>query len=453
MDDYKLENNSFLDSVRSQINVDGGYDPELYTKYNVKRGLRNADGTGVVVGMTRVGDVRGYNSIEGEKVPAEGRLFYRGIDVYDIVSACQKEGRFGFEEVCYLLLTGKLPNETELQNINKYLGEHRQLPNGFTEDMIMKAPSTNLMNKIARSVMSSYSYDENPDDTSLSNVLRQSLNLIAQLPTMAAYAYQAKAHYYDGKSLYIHSPQKELSTAENLLFLTRPDSSYTKQEAEVLDLCLMIHAEHGGGNNSTFTIRVVSSTGTDTFAAVTSAINSLKGPKHGGANHKTIAMVDDIKENIFDITSESELYDYLVKILKKEAFDKSGLVYGMGHAVYTLSDPRAVLLKEKAEELALATGHEKEFKLYSNIEKLTPKAFKEVRGVDKVMCANVDLYSGFVYSMLKIPPELFTPIFAISRLPGWCAHRIEEITVDPKIIRPAYKNVCKQRDYVLLNAR
>ena len=448
-----LSESEFINSLCNKVNTEGKYESSLYSKYNVKRGLRNADGTGVVVGMTRVGDVRGYYTSEGEKVPDEGRLFYRGIDVYDIVAGCQQDSRFGFEECCYLLLTGNLPSEQELENVKGYLGAHRQLPPGFTEDMIMKAPSNNLMNKIARSVMSAYSYDENPDETTPGNVLRQSLNLIAQLPTMAAYAYQAKAHYFDGKSLYIHSPQKELSTAENILFMIRPDTRFTRQEAEVLDLCLMLHAEHGGGNNSSFTVRVVSSTGTDTYAAVTAAINSLKGPKHGGANLKTMAMVEDIKENLDDLTDEKALYDYLVKILKKEAFDRSGLIYGMGHAVYTLSDPRAVLIKQKAEELAAATGHTREFTLYSNIEKLTPKAFKETTGKDKVMCANVDLYSGFVYSMLKIPPELFTPIFAISRLPGWCAHRMEELSMDPKIIRPAYKNVGGVRRYTNIKAR
>lgn len=450
-DNEKYE--SFLESLCGVVGAVKSNDPQLYTKYNVKRGLRNADGTGVVVGMTRVGDVRGYHTEDGEKIPEEGRLFYRGYDVYDIVNAARNEGRFGFEECCFLLLTGQLPNVHELAEVKEYLGNHRYLPFGFTEDMIMKAPSRNIMNKIARSVMASYSYDDNPDDTSLINVLRQSLNLIAQLPTIAAYSYQAKSYYFDNKSLVIHTPNPELSTSENFLAMIRPDSVYTRQEAELLDLCMMLHAEHGGGNNSSFTIRVVSSTGTDTYAAVTSAINSLKGPKHGGANHKVMAMVEDIKEHVNDIGDEEEIYRYLIKILKGEAFDNTGLIYGMGHAVYTLSDPRAVMLREKAEELAYATGFHKEYKLYNIIEKLTPKAMAELRGHDVIICANVDLYSGFVYSMLGIPPELFTPLFAIARLPGWCAHRIEELTVDPRIIRPAYKNVGGTKQYTVLSAR
>lgn len=443
----------FLAEVGSYASVDKKIEPKYYEKYNVKRGLRNADGTGVVVGITRVGDVRGYIVEESEKVPIEGRLLYRGIDVYDIVNGCQRSNRYGFEECVYLLLTGRLPTAEQLDALRNYLDDNRALPPGFAEDMIMKAPSPNLMNKIARSVMAAYSYDENPDDTSIENVVRQSLNLIAQLPTMAAYAYQAKSHYYDGNSLYLHSPQKGLSTSENLLYMIRPDSRFTKLEAEVLDLCLILHAEHGGGNNSSFTIHVVTSTGTDTYAVIASAINSLKGPKHGGANHKVMEMVANIKENVSDWTDENELLQYLVKILRKEAYDRSGLIYGMGHAVYTLSDPRAVLLKEKAEELAAATGRMKEYTLYTNIEKLAAKAFEIVRGEEKVMCANVDLYSGFVYSMLNIPEALYTPIFAISRMAGWCAHRIEELVVGQKIIRPAYKNISGTKMYTELEAR
>ena len=443
----------FIDMLCSEPSAAKSNDPSLYLKYNVKRGLRNADGTGVVVGMTRVGDVRGYHIDDGDKIPEEGRLYFRGYNIYDIVSAVQREKRFGYEECCYLLLTGNLPDKTRLDELRQYLGSHRQLPYGFTEDMIMKAPSRNLMNKIARSVMASYSYDDNPDDTSLRNVYRQSLNLIAQLPTMAAYAYQAKAYYYDNRSLYIHSPQPDLSTAENILYMLRPDSKFRESEAEILDLALMLHAEHGGGNNSSFTMRVVSSTGTDTYAAVAAAINSLKGPKHGGANHRTVSMVEEMKQNISDINDKDQVYKYLLKILRGEAFDGTGLVYGMGHAVYTLSDPRAVLLKQKAEEMAAETGREREFRLLSLIEELTPSAYLEVRGKDNVKCANVDLYSGFVYSMLGIPADLYTPMFAIARLPGWCAHRIEELNVDPKIIRPAYKNVCKPRPYKDIDSR
>lgn len=448
-----MDDKLFLDNICDKIDLGGKISHDVFTKYNVKRGLRNADGTGVVVGLTRVGDVKGYYFNGEEKVPDDGKLFYRGIDVHDIVKACESEHRFGFEEVCYLLLTGELPNKEQLASMNEYLGSHRTLPPGFTEDMILKAPSSNIMNKIARNVMTIYSYDDNPDDTSLKNVLRQSLDLIAQLPTMAAYAYQAKNHYYDGNSLWIHRPDPKLSTAENILLLIRPDMKYTRQEAEILDLCMILHAEHGGGNNSSFTIRVVSSSGTDTYAAVTSAINSLKGPKHGGANLKTMAMFDDIKANVDDWSDENKIKDYLAKILNKEAFDKSGLIYGIGHAVYTKSDPRAILLKEKAKDLAWSVGREKEFELYNTVEKLAPSVFKEVTGKSKIVCANVDFYSGFVYDMLRIPTALYTPIFAMSRLPGWCAHRIEELTLDPRIIRPAYKNIGVSKDYINLEDR
>ncbi|MBE7065361.1 MAG: citrate/2-methylcitrate synthase [Ruminococcaceae bacterium] len=426
---------------------------DLYNKYNVKRGLRNADGTGVLVGLTRVGEVRGYIIDENEKVPIDGRLLYRGIDVYDLCAGCRKDGRFGYEECIYLLLTGKLPNKSELDTFTQYLADNRSLPNGFAEDMILKAPSSNIMNKIARSVLAAYSYDENPDDLSISNVLRQSLLLIAQLPVMVSYAYQAKSHYYDGNSLYIHRPERNMSTAENILHMIRPDGKFTKLEAEILDLALILHAEHGGGNNSSFTIRVVSSSGTDTYAAVSSAIDSLKGPKHGGANLKVMDMIDDIKAHVDDCTDEDKMFDYLCKILRKEAYDHTGLVYGMGHAVYTMSDPRAVLLKEKATELATVMGKEDEFKLYQNIEKLTPKAFELIRGKSKVMCANVDLYSGFVYSMLNIPRDLYTPLFAVSRVAGWAAHRIEELIAGQKIIRPAYKNIGGRQSYADLDCR
>ena len=442
-----------LAEVCHAATYDKSIDISMYNKVNVKRGLRNADGTGVLVGLTRVGEVRGYIIDENEKVPTEGRLLYRGIDVYDLVGGCRRDGRFGFEECVYLLLSGKLPTKDELDSLSSYLSEKRILPPGFAEDMILKAPSANLMNKIARSVLAAYSYDENPDDLSIENVMKQSLLLIAQLPVMVAYAYQAKSHYYDGNSLFIHRPQKDLTTAENILHMIRPDGKFTRLEAEILDLNLMIHAEHGGGNNSSFTIRVVTSTGTDTYAAVSAAISSLKGPKHGGANLKVMDMIDDIKAHVEDCTDEEQMFDYLCKILRKEAYDHSGLVYGMGHAVYTMSDPRAVLLKEKAEELAHVMGKEDEFKMYENIEKLTPKAFETVRGQRKVMCANVDLYSGFVYSMLNIPRELYTSLFAVARVAGWTAHRIEELVAGQKIIRPAYKNIGGRQEYTELSDR
>ncbi len=426
---------------------------ELYTTYNVKRGLRNADGSGVLVGLTKVGEVHGYVLDENEKLPVYGSLRYRGIDVEEIVHACRHEKRFGYEEVAYLLLFGRLPSKSALDKFNAYLGSKRKLPPNFTEDMILKAPSANIMNKLARCVLASYSYDPNPDDNSLENVLRQSFELIARMPVFIAHAYQAKSHYYDGKSLVIHTPVPELSTAENFLHLMRADNEYTQLEAEILDLSLILHAEHGGGNNSAFTTHVVSSTGTDTYSAIAAAIGSLKGPKHGGANAKVMEMIEDFKANITDINDEKQIREHIVKILKKEAFDRSGLVYGIGHAVYTKSDPRAVLLREYALALAKHKGMEDEFYLYDIIAKNTPQLFSEIKNSDKVVAPNVDFYSGFVYKMLNIPPEVYTPIFAMSRIVGWCAHRIEEITVSDRIIRPAYKAVMKKTEYVPIDER
>ncbi len=420
---------------------------ELYEKYNVKRGLRNADGTGVVVGLTEIGEVHGYIMEEGDKIPHPGRVRYRGYDLYDIVEGFQQEERYGFEETSFLLLFGKLPTKKELEDFSYYLGQHRELPIGFTEDMILKAPSGDIMNKLARSVLASYTFDEAPDSLEVDNIVKQSMSLIAQFPVMAAYAYQAKNHYFDKKSLYIHAPDSSLSTAENILRLLRPNKKFSKLEAEILDLSLVIHAEHGGGNNSAFTMHVVSSSNTDTYSAISSAIGSLKGPLHGGANIKVRMMMEDAMSKIKNWDDPKEVQTYINKILQKKGFDKSGLVYGMGHAIYTISDPRAVLLKKKARSLAKEKGREKEFQLYHLIETLTPKLFKEHKQTDRVMCANVDLYSGFVYSMLNIPREMFTPIFAIARIPGWCAHRIEEIVSGGKIIRPAYKGVAKKKMY------
>lgn len=428
-------------------------EPELYNTYNVKRGLRNADGSGVLVGLTKVGEVHGYVLDEGEKLPIYGSLRYRGIDVEDIVRACRKEKRFGFEEVAYLLLFGSLPTKEVLEKFRAYLGSIRELPPNFTEDMILKAPSRDIMNKLARSVLALYSYDEDPDNNSLENVLRQSFELIARFPEIIAHAYQAKSHYHDGKSLILHTCVPEYSTAQNFLHLMRPDNKFTPLEAELLDLALILHAEHGGGNNSAFTTHVVSSSGTDTYSAIAAAIGSLKGPKHGGANAKVMGMIEDFKANITDITDEKQIREHIVKLLNKETYDRSGLIYGIGHAVYTKSDPRAVMLRESALALAKQKGMEDEFYLYDIIAKNTPKLFAEIKGSDKVIAPNVDFYSGFVYKMLNIPPEVYTPIFAMSRIVGWCAHRIEEITVSDRIIRPAYKAVSRKSRYVPLEER
>ncbi len=427
---------------------------EIYDRYNVKRGLRYKDGTGVMAGLTSIGEVSGYYIEDGEKCPAPGHLRYRGYELKDLVSNCEKEKRFGFEEVAYLLLFAELPTVDELKRFSEYLGQKRILPEGFTEDMILKAPSNNIMNKLGRCILSSYSYDDNPDDTSLGNILRQSVSIIARLPVMAEYGYQAKKHYYDGESLVLHMPQPHLSTAENILYMLRNDNKYTFEEASLLDSMLMVHAEHGGGNNSAFTTRVVSSTGTDTYSALAAAIGSLKGPKHGGANEKVMAMMNNIESNVKDWEDKEEIEAYIEKIIRKEAFDGSGLVYGMGHAIYTMSDPRAEIIREKAERLVKNDPEKyKEFNLYRYIEELTPIVFKRVKNVDKAMCANVDLYSGFVYKILGIPEEMYTPLFAISRIVGWCAHRIEEVHACGRIIRPAYKSISKSRKYISMNAR
>jgi len=421
---------------------------ELYEKYSVKRGLRNSDGTGVLVGLTEIGQVHGYIMDEGEKVSVPGVLRYRGIDVKDIVSGFQKEKRFGFEETAFLLLFGYLPGSQELEDFAARLGELRELPKNFIEDMILKAPSTDIMNKIGRSVLSLYSFDDSADSTDIPNVLRQSVQLISRFPSIAAYAYQAKNHYYGGASLYLHKPDPTRSTAENMLMMIREDQSYTEQESEILDLCLVLHAEHGGGNNSAFTTHVVSSSGTDTYSAIAAAVGSLKGPLHGGASGMVRTMMQDIMANVKKWTDEEEVSGYVRKILTKEAFDNKGLIYGMGHAVYTKSDPRAELLKIKAEELARTAGREEEFELYRIVEKVTPFIFEEVTGNTKDLCANVDFYSGFVYCSLNLPRELFTPIFAVARIAGWCAHRVEELVSGGRIIRPAYRSITRTRPYL-----
>ena len=425
---------------------------DAYRNDRVKRGLRNSDGTGVLAGLTKVCQVHGYIMYEDEKIPDEGKLTYRGIDVSEMVSACERENRFGYEETCYLLLFGKLPTRAELDDFKKMVGQMRTLPDGFLEDVIMYSPSNNIMNKLARSVLAMYSYDNDPDSIDLYNLIRQSMLLFSQVPTMMAYAYEAKNHYFNGKSLIIHNPRADLSTAENILHMIRPDNGFTDLEAKVLDLALMLHAEHGGGNNSTFTTRVVSSSNTDTYSAIAAAIGSLKGPKHGGANAKVVEMIEDFKGSLTDITDKDQVASHIEKLFNREAFDRSGLIYGMGHALYTKSDPRAVALKRKAEELAYVTGNTEEFKLYNLIEELTPEIFTRRKGRSYI-CANVDLYSGFVYKCLNIPNELYTPLFAVARMAGWCAHRIEEIIYDGKIIRPAYKHVCKKGIYVPMDER
>lgn len=426
---------------------------ELFTKYQVKRGLRDIDGRGVLVGLTEIGDVRSYIVEENEMVPIPGKLLYRGIDISDIVNGFMKNDCFGFEETCYLLLFGSLPTKQELKEFEELLAEYRNLPDDFVRDMILKMPSRDIMNSIARSVLTFYSLDDSADDTTIENVLKQCLRLIACFPLMAVYGYQAYSHYHDNNSLYIHSPQPNLSTAENILYMLRSDSQYTKLEASLLDLALVLHAEHGGGNNSSFVTHVVTSSGSDTYSVMAAALGSLKGPRHGGANIKVVQMFEDIKQNVKDWNDDHEVEEYLIKLLNKEAFDRSGLIYGIGHAVYSISDPRAVIFKEYVEKLAKEKGFEDEYNLYAKVEKLAPEVVGRIRKMYKGVSANVDFYSGFVYRMLDIPPELFTPIFAISRISGWSAHRIEEIVNAGKIIRPAYKSVVKRKAYVDLKER
>jgi citrate synthase len=449
----KTPKDPFLTELTKIAKLNNKIAPQLYEQYNVKRGLRNADGTGVLAGLTQIGDVHGYIVSEGEKVAVEGRLRYRGMEIEDLVAGSQKEKRHGFEETAYLLMFGELPNKKELNQFCKLLGKYRDLPEGFTENMILKAPSCNIMNKLARSVLAAYSYDKMPEDRSLKNILRQCIGLIARFPTFAAYGYQAKSHYYDKGSLYIHTPNEKLSTAENFLLLTRPDKKYTKLEADLLDLCLILHAEHGGGNNSTFTTHVVASTDTDVYSVIAAALGSLKGYKHGGANIQVIEMMEDIKRNVKKYDDEGEIADYLSKIVRKEAFDGTGLIYGLGHAVYTISDPRTSLIRKQAAKLAKEKDLQWEFDLYELVERLSPDIFQQVKKSDKKVCSNVDFYSGFVYKMLDIPPELYTPIFAISRISGWCAHIIEECVSGGRIVRPAYKNISEKRDYTPMNKR
>lgn len=431
----------------------GSINPELYTKYEVKRGLRDINGKGVLAGLTEISEVRSYTIVDSEMIPCEGKLFYRGVDIDEIVGGFIKEKRFGFEEATYLLLFGELPNREQLDGFQKLLAAYRTLPTSFVRDIILKAPSPDMMNTLARSVLTLYSYDDKANDISIPNVLRQSLQLIALFPMLAVYGYQAYSHYHDGNSLFIHAPRPELSTAENILHTLRPDSKYTELEAKILDVALVLHAEHGGGNNSTFTTHVVSSSGTDTYSTIAASLGSLKGPKHGGANIKVVQMFEDMKRNIANWKNEDEVASYLKKLLHKEAFDRAGLIYGMGHAVYSLSDPRANIFKGFVERLSEEKGRTDEYELYSTVAKLAPEIIAEERRIYKGVSANIDFYSGFVYSMLDLPIELYTPIFAISRIAGWSAHRIEELINAGKIIRPAYRNVAPRRPYIALSDR
>lgn len=449
--------NPFVDEALSELckefRANNVIDPVNYDRFNVKRGLRNGDGTGVMAGLTLICNVHGFRVVDNERIPEPGVLKYRGMSINDIIDGCTSQNRFGFEEVCYLLLFGTLPTYSQLEAFRHVLSQFRELPEYFAEDMIIKAPSPNIMNKMARSVLALYSYDSNPDDTSLENIMRQSIALIAQLPSIMTYAYQVKRRHYDKKSMYFHPHQPEHWTAESILNALRSDRKFTEEEAKLLDLCMILHAEHGGGNNSTFSCRVLSSSGTDTYSAIAAAIGSLKGPRHGGANIKVCQMMKDIENHVYDWKDDDEIKNYLAKIVRKEANDHSGLIYGMGHAIYTLSDPRAVILKEHAKKLAAEKGTLDRFELIESVERLAPEVFASIKGDRKTICANVDMYSGLVYESLGIPSDLYTPLFAISRIAGWCAHRIEELVSGGRIIRPAYKALAKNQTYIPIDER
>ncbi len=452
-----MEDNTYFAKLEESVRASCQIDTALFEEYEVKRGLRNKDGTGVLVGLTNIGDVVGYKKEDGKVVAIPGKLLYRGIDIEDITKGFQKENRHGFDETVFLLLTGHLPGKKELADFSEYMGSLRALPDDFVKDMILSMKGKDVLNILARSVLGLYTLDENPDSISLDNMIKQSLNIIAKFPTIVAYSYQALRHLFKGKTLSIRHPQANLSTAENFLYLIKGDcKGFTKLEADLLDLMLVLHAEHGGGNNSTFTMRVTSSSETDIYSSVTSAIGSLKGPLHGGANVRVLEMMEDMKIHIKDWTDEEEVKQHLLRILNKKANDLSGKIYGIGHAVYTISDPRAAILKTKARELAIEKGRLDEFELYALVERLTPEVFRVFKGEKstKVVCINVDFYSGFVYACLDISKELYTPLFAIARVSGWCTHRIEELTFSAKrIIRPAFKNVYGKHEYIPLNAR
>ncbi len=442
-----------IDLLADNLKKSTSFDEKLYAEYGVKRGLRNSDGTGVLAGISQVSNVHGYYIDEFERVPCEGQLFYRGINVRDIISASDRNDRFGYEEASWLLLFGTLPTKEELEYFDLIIDECRELPNAFIEDMIMKAPSPNIMNKLARSVLALYSYDDTPDDTSVKNVLMQSLMLIARLPIIMTAAYQVKRRYYDNESFFLHMPIQGQSMAENILSMLRFDRKYTREEAMLLDKCLILHAEHGGGNNSTFAVRSLTSSGTDTYSAIAAGVGALKGPRHGGANIKVVDMLDDIKNNVRDCRDDDEIRAYLQKMLNKEAGDGSGLIYGMGHAVYTLSDPRAEVLRECVRDHCDSFGMREDFELLHAVERIAPALLDRKMQGGNAICANVDLYSGLIYKMLSIPPDLFTPIFTAARIAGWSAHRIEEILTGGKIIRPAYKNTNIFHDYIPLDKR
>ncbi|RMG66344.1 MAG: citrate/2-methylcitrate synthase [Calditrichaeota bacterium] len=443
----------FLERALHQIEEAYHIDPELYAKFDVKRGLRNADGSGVLAGLTKISSVVGFKKTEAGIEPVDGRLYYRGININEIVEGIQKERRHGFAEVAYLLLLGRLPNKQELEEFDQYLRSRRTLDEEVLTSQILHLPSNNVMNQLQRTVLALYVLDKNADDVSIANVLRQSLEIVAKFPTIIAYALHARNHWFHGQSLFIHLPDPELDLAENFLYMLRPDGKFTPLEAEILDLALILHAEHGGGNNSTFTMHVVTSSWTDTYAAVAAAISSLKGPLHGAANANVMDMMQNIKENVKDWNDQEEVASYIEKILRKEAHNRTGLVYGMGHAVYTKSDPRALILREKARELAAEKGRLDEFNLYRAVETLTPEIFRRVKKSNKVISANVDFYSGFVYDMLGFPKEIYTPLFAMARIVGWSAHRMEELISGGRIIRPSYKSVAEVRHYVPLDQR
>ncbi len=442
-----------LTKLSALCEANSNINPLLYDQYDVKRGLRDISGKGVLAGLTEISEIVSSIKENGEEHPCEGKLFYRGIDVEEIANGLKRENRFGFEEVAYLLLFGQLPDVHELTKFYNILADYRTLPTGFVRDIIMKAPSQDMMNTLARSVLTMYSYDNYADDTSLPNALRQLLQLIALFPLLSVYGYQTYRHYHDNKSLYIHPPKPELSTAENILRMLRPNKKYTELEAKILDIALILHAEHGGGNNSTFTTHVVTSTGTDTYSVIAAALGSLKGPRHGGANIKVVQMIEDMKITIKNWNDESSVADYLVKLLNKEAFDRAGLIYGMGHAVYSLSDPRANVFKKYVESLSKEKNRTEEFALYSLVERLGPEIIGMKRKIYKGVSANVDFYSGFVYNMLDLPLQLYTPLFAVARIAGWSAHRLEEIINANKIIRPAYKAVSERTSYIPLKNR
>ncbi|MFC1485588.1 citrate/2-methylcitrate synthase [Candidatus Latescibacterota bacterium] len=451
--EMEYNENAMLDRLSVMAETSFQIDTALYTQYDVKRGLRDISGKGVLAGLTQIGEIFSY-TINGDKlIPAPGQLIYRGIDISEIVNGFMREGRCGFEETCYLLLFGELPNRYELKQYEEILADYRILPDGYLHDAILKSPSRDIMNALARSVLALYIYDDNADATDIKNVLRQCLQLIAAFPLLVVYSYQANAYQYGGKSLVIHGPLADLSLAENFLHMLRHDSRYSSLEVKLLDLALVLHAEHGGGNNSSFMTHVITSSGTDTYSAIAAALGSLKGPKHGGANIKVVQMFEDMKQQVSDWNDDNQVENYLLRILDRNAFDRSGLIYGIGHAVYSISDPRTLILKEQVKDLAREKGFEDEYRLYAKVEKLAPEVIGRVRKMYKGVSANVDFYSGLLYRMLEIPPELYTPLFAMARIVGWSAHRIEEIANAGKIIRPAYKAIAPRRDYVPLESR